>query len=187
MKKHQFQLKRILLLLGTPAILTIFLTTCDLEDKVLTTQNDQEESVNDVVCDEILELNYIIETSTRYITQSKSLSDMDIAMMTPKINKEEINLKLHESGQISMHIRKLNHEVDIKIPHKTISDDNNEINETIIENNIATFYDKSGKRLNTVPMDLPIYTETVDKLIELTDTCYTQEDLTKVVAKLQCN
>ena len=179
-------LKRILLK-GMPIVLAIFLMTCNLEEETLIDQNDQVEHINSDVCDEILELNYIIETTTRYISNSKSLSNMDIAMMTPKNNKEEINLKLHESGQISMNIRKIVPEINIKIPHKSKSDNNDEITETIIENNVAYFYTSSGKLLHSTPMDLPVYSKTVDELKKLTDTCYTQEDIAMVVARLQSN
>ena len=179
-------LKRILLK-GMPIVLAIFLMTCNLEEETLIDQNDQVEYINSDVCDEILELNYIIETTTRYISNSKSLSNMDIAMMTPKNNKEEINLKLHESGQISMNIRKIVPEINIKIPHKSKSDNNDEITETIIENNVAYFYTSSGKLLHSTPMDLPVYSKTVDELKKLTDTCYTQEDIAMVVARLQSN
>jgi hypothetical protein len=167
--------------------MSLFLIYCDLEQEVLSTENEQNESINNVVCDEILELKYVIETSTQYITNSKKLSDMDIAMMTPKNNKEEINLRLHENGQISMNIKRLTPDVDIKIPHKTGTVNSNEVYETVIENNVANFYDKSGRLLNTVAMDLPVCTETVDRLIEMTDSCHTQEDITQVVAQLQCN
>jgi len=170
-----------------PIVLAIFLMTCNLEEETLIDQNDQVEYINSDVCDEILELNYIIETTTRYISNSKSLSNMDIAMMTPKNNKEEINLKLHESGQISMNIRKIVPEINIKIPHKSKSDNNDEITETIIENNVAYFYTSSGKLLHSTPMDLPVYSKTVDELKKLTDTCYTQEDIAMVVARLQSN
>jgi len=170
-----------------PIVLAIFLMTCNLEEETLIDQNDQVEHINSDVCDEILELNYIIETTTRYISNSKSLSNMDIAMMTPKNNKEEINLKLHESGQISMNIRKIVPEINIKIPHKSKSDNNDEITETIIENNVAYFYTSSGKLLHSTPMDLPVYSKTVDELKKLTDTCYTQEDIAMVVARLQSN
>ncbi|MCD4834300.1 MAG: hypothetical protein K8R31_10935 [Bacteroidales bacterium] len=187
MKKHRFKLKRTLLI-GMLVALTVFLITCDLEQEVLTSENEQEESINNSnICDEILELNYVIETSTRYISKNKKLSDMDIAMMTPKNDKEEINVKLHENGQISMNIKRLTPEVAIKIPHKIRSDNSNELYETVIENNIASFYSESGELLNTVSMELPDYSETVNRLIEITDNCHTQEDITQVVAQLQSN
>lgn len=186
MHKRKINLTRISLV-GTLVVISLFLIHCDLEQEFLRTENELDRSINNTVCNEILELNYIMETSTQYISKNKKLSDMDIAMMTPKNNKEEINLRLHENGQISMNIKRLDTDIEIKIPYKKGDENIYEVYETVIENNNANFYDKSGKLLNTISMDLPLCTETVDRLIAMKDSCHTQEDITRIVAQLQCN
>jgi len=189
MKKQRFKLK---LLLSTGILVGLILinTTCELDQESL---NVNETSDNDKVSlskkdtksgDEILELNYVIETRTCFITENKSYSELDIASMIPRSSKQKVNLKLFVDGQISMIIEEMQVNNPIKIPHKTLPDDTPKVNKTVIENNVANFYSKSGVLLGTNQISLPVHAETVNKLLELEDNC-TQEAMDKAVAKLQ--
>ncbi|MCK5169243.1 MAG: hypothetical protein KAQ75_05120 [Bacteroidales bacterium] len=133
MKKQRFKIKRIFpvgILIG----LLAFFTTCELEQELL---NDKETLTSDLELsseksaskkgDEILDLSYVIETTTRFLTEQEKFSDLDIATMTPKKHKQKINLKLYENGQISMIIEQKPLKNPIKIPHKTLPDDSPEV------------------------------------------------------------
>lgn len=191
MKKQRFKIKRILPI-GILVGLTAFITTCELEQDLLndkeTLTSDLELSSEKSACkkgDEILELSYVIETTTRFLTDQENFSDLDIASMTPKKHKQKINLKLYENGQISMIIEQKAFKNPIKIPHKTLPNDIPEVYKTIIENNTASFYDKNGNLLSTNAMEIPDHTETVNRLLELSDNCCTQEAINQTVARLQ--
>lgn len=190
MKKHQFKLKQILFI-GILLGITTFFAMCELEHEILNDENALNEPESSSLkssakngC-EIMELSYVIETSTQYISEKEKFSDIDIAIMTPKNNKEKISIKLFENGQIAMTIEKLTPQKEIKIPHKTGSDNSNQLYKTIIENNRASFYSKSGELLNSINMELPDHSETANRLLELKDSCYSEEKLNQAIAKLQ--
>lgn len=191
MKKHQFKIKRVLqvgILIGI-ILLTI---TCELEQGLLNneeslTKSEElslEKSAN-IASEGILKLSYAIETATRFITEQKNFSNLDIASMVPKKEKKKISLTLFENGQVSMIIESMAINNPVKIPHKTLPNDMPKVYKTVIENNNASFYGKNGNLLSINPMEMPDHSETVSSLLELSDSCYSQEAVGRVVARLQ--
>ena len=187
MKKQRFKLKRILPI-GILVGLTVFITNCELEQELLNDEETLASNSEKSACkrgDGILELSYVIETRTRFLTDNKKFSDLDIASMTPKSNKQKVSLKLYENGQISMIIEQKPLKNPIKIPHKTLPSDIPEVYKTVIENNVASFYSKKGDLLYTNSMEIPDHTETVNRLMELSGNCCSQEAVGQVVARFQ--
>lgn len=134
---------------------------------------------------ELLKVSYVIETITHFLPGQESFSDIDIASMTPKKEKQKVELKLYKNGQISMVIVQKPLNNPIKIPHKTKGSTVDEISKTVIENNIAGFYNKKGELLFSHPMEITDHTETVNQLMESCDNYCTQEDIGRAVARLQ--
>ena len=192
MKKQPFKTRRIFpvgILIG----LLVFFTTCELDPELLndkeTLPSGQELSSEKSACKkggEIIELSYVIETTTHFLTGQEKFSYLDIATMPPKKHKQKVNLKLFKDGQISMII--IEQKVlknPIKIPHKTQPNDIPEVYKTVIENNIASFYSKSGDLLSANPIEIPDHTETVNRIMKLSDNCDSQEAVGQIIGRLQ--
>ena len=191
MRKKRLRLRRILfigILLGLP---TMF-TTCELEQDLLDdkaiSESKQEPSLEKNAYkkgNELLEVSYVIETTTHFLTGQERFSDIDVASMTPKKEKQKVKLKLYENGQISMVIMQKPLKNPIKIPHKTKGSPVDEVFKTVIENNIAGFYNKKGELLFSHAMEITDHSETVNQLMESCDNYCTQEDIGRAVARLQ--
>jgi hypothetical protein len=191
MKLQQFKIKRILsvgILIG----IILLTATCGLEQDLLNKEESLAKSEElslektaNIANEGILELSYVIETVTRFITEQKNFSNLDLASMVPKKEKKKINLTLFENGQVSMIIESRAISNPIKIPHKTLPNDMPEVYKTVIENNTVSFYDKTGNLLSANPMEMPDHSETVSSLLELSDSCYSPESVGRVVARLQ--
>ncbi|MCK4664109.1 MAG: hypothetical protein KAT68_14675 [Bacteroidales bacterium] len=107
MKKQRF--KRIFSI-GILIGLLTFITSCEKEQESFSNKESSTKKSAYKNGGGIMELSYEIETTTRFLTEHKNYSNLDIACMTPQNDKQKVNLILFKTGQISMIIEK----VDLK-------------------------------------------------------------------------
>jgi hypothetical protein len=171
MKKQRSKMNRlypVIFLAG----LTFTTVTCELDKDLLTEKDAQTDDLGLSKSQyksgsEILNLSYVIETRTRFITDNEKFTDLDIACMVPKSEKQKICMKLFEDGQIEMEIDELDLTDKIKIPHKTIEGDEKKPKKQVYRSNTFSTYADNGSILNTFSLATPNQLETVKKIKEL--------------------
>ena len=109
----------------------------------------------------LMELSYDMATYEDFEGISSGVTELDLAEVNPKSEKQHIEMKLLEDGQINMVIEELDFKNKIKIEHKTLPDDSPKITKTEILGNIINFYDKNGAMISSTIVDIPVDHEMV--------------------------
>lgn len=132
-----------------------------------------------------LSMSYDIETTKIYQNDDKSdYSPMDIAAMTPMRKKQSVLMRISHDGDVSMEITKLRDKYEIDIPHKTPPEQTVQIHKTVIRNKRASFYDKSGNLISSLPMEVPNQSELV-RVIKNAAKAYSIEEVNHAIATMQ--
>lgn len=132
----------------------------------------------------ILQTSYEITTWTVYDMQEEKLSDLDMAYLNPKSEKQKITMSLSKDGDMSLTIVELDFKNKIKIQNRTQPSDIPEITRTEVLGNTAHFYDKNGKLINSEHIEMPKQMEMVEKINKM-GSKFSAKDLNEAMAKMQ--
>ncbi|MFW5879544.1 MAG: hypothetical protein ACOCUV_01840 [bacterium] len=132
-----------------------------------------------------LNLSYDIETTKIYQNDEKTdYSPMDLAAMTPMRNKQNVLMKITHDSDVFMEITKQRDKYEIDIPHETPPEQTKQIHKTVIRNKRASFYDKSGNLITSLPVEIPNQYELVRTIRDAAKT-YSIEKINRAIATLQ--
>jgi hypothetical protein len=114
-----------------------------------------------------VELKYDLTTTSLFVVQKGvNYSDQDRALMTPIRDNQSITMRILNCGNMYVEMVKLRDLYAIQIPHETLPDNSPKVHKTILWNNSATLYDKSGKLLAEYPVEIPNQLGVLNKIKE---------------------
>lgn len=155
----------------------IVFTGCNNEDLIKPNANTNS-------AENLLEVSYTMTTTRDYDVSFEKASSIDLSVLNPSSEKQEITMALFESGQMDITIKALDFKEKIKNLHKILPDDSPQIVKTVISGSTIKFYDENDKLLNTETIPIPDHTELV-KTIKDIGTEFSPEDVNSVVATMQ--
>jgi hypothetical protein len=109
----------------------------------------------------LLEVSYKMTTTRDYETNSNITSSLDLAILNPSSEKQEIKMELFESGQLDITIEEVDFSKKIKNPHKILPDNSPKIVKTVISGSTVKFYDANGTLLGTENIPIPNHSNLV--------------------------
>ncbi len=112
----------------------------------------------------IATMSYTTLTSTIYQAEARNFSKLDIATMTPINEKQHIDMKLFENGEMELSVQELTHPNKIDLKHKTLPNDVPDIMKTETKDGMIKFYDKDNRLIHSQEFELPNQIEMVNKL-----------------------
>ncbi len=104
----------------------------------------------------LMELSYDVSTYEDFNATASRVTELDLAEMNPRSEKQHVEMKLLKDGQMHLVIEELDFKNKIKINHKILPDDSPKITKTEILGNIINFYDKNGAMISSTKVDLPV-------------------------------
>ncbi|PQJ76761.1 hypothetical protein [Polaribacter glomeratus] len=124
-------------------------------------------------------------TTTRdYEINSTTISSLDLSVLNPSSEKQEIKMELFESGQLDITIEELDFSQKIRNPHKILLDDSPKIVKTVISGNTIKFYGANGTLLGTENIPIPNHSDLV-KIIKDIGKDFSSEDINDVITTMQ--
>lgn len=134
---------------------------------------------------EIIELSFEAEATTRFMEdRNVSYSHLDMASMTPNREKQSVLMKIYEKGDVYLEIEKMKEDDPIFIPHKTLPDDASVIHKMVINNNLISFFDKSGNLMSSSPVEMPNQSEMV-RMVKEAGAKHSPELINQTIATMQ--
>jgi hypothetical protein len=131
-----------------------------------------------------MELSFTMQTTTNYELPAEKLTELDMATLNPLDEKQAINMQLYDDGRVDMTIRELEFKDKIVIPHQIEADDSPKIVKTVIANKVASFYDKDGKLVDAVKMEIPNQLGLANTIKEM-GSKYSAADINNFISTMQ--
>jgi hypothetical protein len=144
------------------------------------TKNATTENYNDA----LLSVSYTMTTSGDYETGSTKIAGLNLALLNPSSEKQEITMALFEDGQMDIIIEEKSFTEKTNVQHQILPDPFPKIVKTVITGNTIKFYDASGKLLNTENIPIPNHSELVKTIKEIGSKS-SPEEINEVIATMQ--
>lgn len=162
-------------------VLSFLLTNCYEETYNI---KKEDNSLLNRTGNSILRMSYNITTYLDFDVNRNELTNIDLATVNPSSEKQHVLINLLENGEVNMTIKDIKFDKEINIPNKSLPNTIPEIVKTEIIGNTASYYDSTGKKINSINVQMPLQTELVKSILELGKN-FSTEDLNNPIATLQ--
>ncbi len=154
-------------------------------------QKDFEETYEDIssrsMSMALLEVSYDMYTTTLFLKDEKvEYPSIDVAAMAPDRIAQRVTKRIMERGDVYMEIERIDDKYYYDVEHNTPKGKSEEIYKTVLWNGQATFFDKTGKNVASVPFRVPSQRLIVEALNNAKGD-YSPEMLNYIIANMQGN
>jgi hypothetical protein len=133
----------------------------------------------------ILEISYDMEVTTQYHQSDRGdYSALDLASVAPRVNRNQVNLKLYEDGQVYMVTEKKDVRNPISIPHSSLPSQEPEVTKTILNRNTLTLYTGNGDVYASVPFEMPSQIKMVNEIKRIGE-IHSKNAINEIIAGMQ--